>query len=253
MQDIDYIMCTGDLVPHHIWKINRQSNIEVIREIADMLLYYFPNTPVYGAVGNHEGQPRDSFPPPEVPKVFAKFGNQWLYDTVSDSWERLQKQKLPPTARYAGYYSILIRPGFRLISINTNFCYVLNWWVLYKPMDPGHVLNWLVKELQEAEANNELVHIIGHIPPLYVDCYDQWAHQFSRVVSRYAKIIRGQFYGHSHLDEFRIHYDVKNPEIPIGVEYITPNNGPFTNLNPSYRIYYVDGDHPETTRVRATN
>ncbi|KAL7643927.1 UNVERIFIED_CONTAM: hypothetical protein RMT77_005936 [Armadillidium vulgare] len=246
--DIDYIMCTGDLVPHHIWRINPDSNVHVIRDVTDMILHYFPKTPVYGAIGNHEAYPRDSFPPPEVPEVFSKFGNQWLYDAVSETWERLQRQPLPSTARYAGYYSILIRPRFRLISINTNFCYILNWWVLYKPIDPGHVLNWLVKELQQAETNGELVHIIGHIPPLYVDCYDQWAHQFSRLVSRYAHIIRGQFYGHSHLDEFRIHYDVKDPRVPVGVEYITPNNGPFTNLNPSYRIYHVDGDHPETTR-----
>ena len=52
------------------------------------------------------------------------------------------------------------------------------------------------------------------------------------------------------MDEFKIHYDVKNPRRPVGVEYITPNNGPFHDLNPSYRIFYVDGDHPKTTRVR---
>ena len=111
------------------------------------MLKFFPDTPIYGAIGNHESYPRDrynpisymlffssnlicpefSYPPPEVPKVFAKFGNQWLYDTVVNSWEKLQKQPLPPSARYAGYYSILIRPGLRLISLNTNFCYILNW------------------------------------------------------------------------------------------------------------------------------
>ncbi|RXG59449.1 Sphingomyelin phosphodiesterase 2, partial [Armadillidium vulgare] len=125
-EDIDYIMCTGDLVPHHIWRINPDSNVHVIRDVTDMILHYFPKTPVYGAIGNHEAYPRDSFPPPEVPEVFSKFGNQWLYDAVSETWERLQRQPLPSTARYAGYYSILIRPRFRLISINTNFCYILN-------------------------------------------------------------------------------------------------------------------------------
>ncbi|KAB7498279.1 Sphingomyelin phosphodiesterase 2 [Armadillidium nasatum] len=116
--DIDYILCTGDLVPHHIWRVNPDSNIHVIRDVTDMILHYFPKTPVYGAIGNHEAYPRDSFPPPEVPEVFSKFGNQWLYDAVSETWERLQKQPLPSTARYAGNG----HEWLTLIQRNTNFC-----------------------------------------------------------------------------------------------------------------------------------
>ncbi|KAK7069799.1 Sphingomyelin phosphodiesterase [Halocaridina rubra] len=246
--DIDYVLCTGDLVPHHIWKISRQENVAVISEMTEMLLGFFPNAPIYGSIGNHESFPRDSFPPPENPEVWQKFGNQWLYDSISEQWSHLMREPVPPSARQAGHFSVLIRPGFRIISINTNFCYRLNWWILYKSVDPGLLLRWLVRELQMAESKGELVHIIGHLPPYYADCYDQWAHQFNRVVSRYSHIIRGQFYGHSHYDEFRIHYDMKSPSNAVGIEYISPNNGPFHDLNPSYRIFYIDGDHPETTR-----
>ena len=72
------------------------------------------------------------------------------------------------------------------------------------------------------------------------------------VLLRYANIIRGQFYGHSHLDEYRIHYDTDEPSKPVGVEYITPNAGPWTNLNPAYRIFYVDGDDSDSKRVGAS-
>ncbi|XP_076032765.1 sphingomyelin phosphodiesterase-like [Oratosquilla oratoria] len=247
-QDIDYILCTGDLVPHHIWKITPQENVKVMGEARKLVQSYFPKVPVYGAVGNHESFPRDSFPPPEVPEVWNRFGVQWLYDAVSTQWSHMMRQPAPASSRFGGYYSVLVRPGFRIISINTNYCYRFNWWLLYKSVDPGLVLRWLVEELQAAEERGELVHLIGHIPPLYTDCVMQWAHEFSRVVSRFSHIIRGQFYGHSHLDEFRVHYDVDNPLHPIGIEYITPNNGPFRDLNPSYRIFTIDGDHPETTR-----
>lgn len=246
--DVDYVLSTGDLVPHHIWKITPRENIAIMREMTDLLLEYFPNLPIYGAIGNHESFPRDSFPPPESPEVWSRFGVQWLYDAVADQWSRLMGSQVPPTARFAGYYSVLARPGLRIISINTNYCYRLNWWLLYKSVDPGMVLRWLVSELQQAESRGEVVHIIGHIPPFYSDCFAQWAHQFSRIVSRYAHIIRGQFYGHSHQDEFRVHYDVNAPNKPIGVQYVSPNNGPFHDLNPSYRVFYIDGDHPETTR-----
>lgn len=38
-------------------------------------------------------------------------------------------QPAPHSARYGGFYSVLARPGFRIISINTNYCYRLNWCV----------------------------------------------------------------------------------------------------------------------------
>ena len=59
LQDIDYVVCTGDLVPHHIWKVSREGNLAVVREMADLVKGFFPNIPIYGAVGNHESFPRD--------------------------------------------------------------------------------------------------------------------------------------------------------------------------------------------------
>lgn len=36
-----------------------------------------------------------------------------------------------------------------------------------------------------AEAEGDYVHIIGHVAPLYPDCYEEWGHQFSRIVTRF--------------------------------------------------------------------
>lgn len=58
-QDIDYIMWTGDSVPHDLWKITRRGNRAVLSQVADMIHQYFPGTPVYGSIGNHESFPRD--------------------------------------------------------------------------------------------------------------------------------------------------------------------------------------------------
>ncbi|CAL4139124.1 unnamed protein product, partial [Meganyctiphanes norvegica] len=246
--DVDYILNTGDLVPHHIWRVSQEDNLDIINESTEMMLNYFPNIPIYSTVGNHESFPVNSFPAPET-DAWATFNVQWLYDSLAEQWSRLMHQDVPSTAKYAGYYSVLARPGLRIISINTNYCYRFNWWLLYKSEDPGDVLKWLTKELESAEAAEEKVHIIGHVPPLISDCFQQWAHQFSRIVSRFSNTIRGQFYGHSHFDEFRLHYDTDATDIPVGVEYITPNNGPFNHLNPAYRIFYVDGEHDNSSRV----
>lgn len=35
----------------------------------------------------------------------------------------------------------------------------------------------------------------------------------------------------------------------MNVAYIAPSVTPFSNFNPGYKIYYVDGDHVDTSRV----
>lgn len=36
------------------------------------------------------------------------------------------------------------------------------------------------------------------------------------------------------------------------VAYVGPSVSPYYDLNPGYRIYYVDGDHDKSTRVGKT-
>ena len=66
------------------------------------------------------------------------------------------------------------------------------------------------------------------------------------ITRRYENIIRGQFFGHTHYDEFEVFHD---GERPMGVAYIAPSQTPWFDLNPAYRIYHIDGDRPDTTRV----
>jgi sphingomyelin phosphodiesterase len=68
------------------------------------------------------------------------------------------------TVRAAGYYTTLIRPGFRLIALNNNDCYIYNWWVMYSRTEIQATMQWLHDTLLAAERANERVHIIKHIP-----------------------------------------------------------------------------------------
>ena len=58
-----------------------------------------------------------------------------------------------------------MRPHLRVISINTNFCNNLNFWLLLNFADPHYHLHWLYKQLHKAEMNKEKVYLLGHIPP----------------------------------------------------------------------------------------
>ncbi|XP_019869061.1 sphingomyelin phosphodiesterase [Aethina tumida] len=244
--DIDYIIWTGDLPPHDIWNQTKESNLEIIQTMAEMMSEIFPNTPIFPALGNHEAIPAGSFAPPWMKD--DDLGISWLYTKVAENWKKWLPESAENTVMHGGFFSVLLRPGFRLISLNTNYCHSLSWWLLVNSTDPAQELKWLVYQLQEAENNDEKVHIIGHIPPGSSDCMKTWSANFNRIVNRYENIITGQFYGHSHADEFEVFYDMPENSRATNVAYLGPSVTTYDNYNPAYRIYYVDGDHNATTR-----
>lgn len=70
------------------------------------------------------------------------------------------------------------------------------------------------------------------------------------LIIRYESTITAQFFGHTHYDEFQVFYDTQDLRRALSIAYVGPSVTPYYDLNPGYRIYYVDGDHPKTTRVR---
>lgn len=71
-------------------------------------------------------------------------------------------------------------------------------------------------------------------------------------VFRYESTITAQFFGHTHNDEFELFYDTSDLGRAVNVAFIGPSVTPYADLNPGYRIYYVDGDHDKSTRVSIT-
>ncbi|CAH1158391.1 unnamed protein product [Phyllotreta striolata] len=262
--DIDYIIWTGDLPPHDIWNQTKESNLNIIKECVEQMFRYFPTTPIFPAVGNHESVPAGSFAPPWLKNENHTIS--WLYTTLADHWRRWLPSTAGNTLLHGAFYSVLLRPGFRLISLNTNYCHSLNWWLLVNSTDPADELKWLINELQNAENNNEKVHIIGHIPPGSSDCLKTWSKNFYSIVDRFRDTITAQFYGHSHADEFELFYETENfsknlarrrwwqaiknknnslltfTGQPINVAYLGPSITTYENHNPAFRIYYVEGD-----------
>nr|XP_045588555.1 sphingomyelin phosphodiesterase-like [Procambarus clarkii] len=170
----------------------------------------------------------------------------WLYQELARQWSRLVPQLDNSTVTRAAYYSVLLQPGFRIISFNSMFGYSSNLWLVEDSQDPGEELAWLEEQLNRAEASGELVHLLGHVPPGILEAERTWSREFNRIVVRYENTIRGLFYGHTHFDELEIFHD---GERPVGVAYIAPSQTPWYGLNPAYRIYYVDGDRENSTRV----
>ncbi|CAH0405385.1 unnamed protein product [Chilo suppressalis] len=244
--DIDYILWTGDLPPHDIWNQTKEENLKVLQETVAQMSDMFPGVPIFPALGNHEASPVNSFPPPYISSPDLNIA--WLYDELDSQWRRWLPAGVSPTVRRGAFYSVLVRPGFRIISLNMNYCNNKNWWLLMNSTDPATELQWLIYELQTAEFSGEKVHIIGHIPPGHSDCLKIWSRNYYAIVNRYESTITAQFFGHTHYDEFEVFYDPNDLGRATSIAYVGPSVSPYYDLNLGYRIYYVDGDHPATTR-----
>ncbi|XP_076437537.1 sphingomyelin phosphodiesterase-like isoform X2 [Babylonia areolata] len=239
-QQYDYIMWTGDLPAHNVWNQSRTDQTGLLYNLTAMLNMYFPHTPIFPAVGNHESSPVNSFPPRFVT---GSQSIQWLYDALARAWSSWLPEEALESVRRGGYYTVSPFPGFRIISLNTNACHEWNWWLFLNTTDPDGQLAWLIDTLLMAETNKEKVHIMGHIPPGIDDCLKYWSYNYYLIVDRFESTISGQFFGHTHKDHFEVFYDTATLTRPTSVAYISPSVTPFSQLNMGYRVFTVDGNY----------
>uniref|UniRef100_A0A1W7R9I3 Sphingomyelin phosphodiesterase n=1 Tax=Hadrurus spadix TaxID=141984 RepID=A0A1W7R9I3_9SCOR len=243
---IDYVLWTGDIPAHDIWNQSRSDQVFLLRYISELMSTYFKGLPIFPALGNHESYPVNSFP---IPEITGKRSVSWLYDELALAWGPWLPSSVLPSIKKGAYYSVKVNPGFRIISLNMNYCNTLNWWLLINTTDPAQQLQWLVNELQTAEFLGEKVHIIGHIPPGANDCLKIWSQNYYRIIDRYNDTVVAQFFGHTHMDEFEVFYDIASHTHPTGIAYVSPSITTYNGVNPGYRIYTVDGNYPNSSRT----
>ncbi|KAF2893416.1 hypothetical protein ILUMI_12760 [Ignelater luminosus] len=242
-RDLDFVYFTGDIINHKVWESNIPCNTKAITDIMLQLKKSFGTIPVYPVLGNHEPHPINLFSPKGVDH--PQLTSQWVFDLSARLWKAWLPIETHKSILHGGFYTTLIKPGIRIIGLNSNFCYIFNWWLFLDDFDLYGQLEWLVKVLLEAEENNEVVHIISHIPNGDTTCLYNWSKEYSKIVNRFSHIIAAQFNGHTHYDETMIFFNNTNPEQAINVAF---NGGSLTtwpHLNPNYKIYYVDSDSGE--------
>jgi sphingomyelin phosphodiesterase len=140
------------------------------------------------------------------------------------------------------YYTVLVKPGFRIIALNNNDCYTYNWWVWYGQESMREQLQWFHDTLLAAEQAGEKVHVVIHIPSGEGSCNSIWSREYTKIIERFHRTISAQFTGHTHKDEFNIYYDRTNKVHATSISFNAGSLTPFSNVNPNYAIYYVDNE-----------
>ncbi|KAF9425307.1 hypothetical protein BGZ94_007661 [Podila epigama] len=243
--NVSFSILTGDIPPHTVWLETKETVVPQTKNAFDTIAEGL-STKVYPAVGNHEAGPTNLFPT----KMSGGDGS-YLYNALANDWSRWLPEDAVKSVRNYGAYTVTPYPGFRIISLNFNFCYTLNFY-LYghtNDHDPNGQLKWLVSQLQAAEDIGERVWIIGHVGPSQTDCIQNWSSLYYQIVQRYSPhVIAEQFFGHTHYDEFSLFYrpGTKSAQNAISTAWIGPSVTPHTDLNPGFRVYKVD---PKTWNV----
>lgn len=151
---------------------------------------------------------------------------------------------LPPAALKTvvngGYYTTLVKPGLRLIALNNNVCFVLNWWLLYEVESVRVQFQWLHDTLLAAEKDGEKVHILAHIPNGDEDYHKPCSREYRRIVDRFHDTILGQFHGHSEYFGYGIFHKNNEMTSPINVAWSGGSIATFSGVNRNYVVYSVD-------------
>ncbi|KAI9495494.1 Metallo-dependent phosphatase-like protein [Zychaea mexicana] len=257
--NIAFGILTGDVPPHEVWSTLPTTKTQLIQDHSYSLLHQhfdspeLVNTMLYPAVGNHEAAPTNMFPvktskiPIENERQYLRL--HWLYHSLAQSWRGwLSHHTISHIEQDSASYVARPVAGLKLISLNTNFCYTMNWWLYEHPMekDPNGILEWLIEQLQESEDKGERAWIIGHIAPGDITCFHDYSNYFQQIVERYSPhVITGQFYGHTHKDEYQVFYrrgENQTAENAISMAYVAPSITPFDEINPGFRMYQVDAE-----------
>eukprot|EP01027_Heterolobosea_sp_BB2_P017299 GEZU01024521.1.p1 GENE.GEZU01024521.1~~GEZU01024521.1.p1 ORF type:complete len:331 (+),score=104.42 GEZU01024521.1:157-1149(+) len=181
-------------------------------------------------------------------------GPNWLFGNVSQYWSRWLSEEALETFKIGGYYTELIQPGLRVVSLNTVFYYI-NDHKVTSLSDPAGQFAWMNQTLTAARQNKERVYIIGHVPMGAderngtANFWPQFNAKFLETILPFSDVIIAHIYGHEHSDTFKLLYDLETNTQPKQVALLSPSITPWYNNhsnsqgfntppnNPGIRIY----------------
>jgi len=221
---------TGDNTSHDIWHQSVNGNLENSKEITSSFQENL-DFKIFPVIGNHE-----SFPV----NVYDFLSNREVYfdSSLAEMWKKWIGDDAIKSFQSDAYYSSFNEKlNLKIIGLNCQACNPENWYLLRDPTDPGKMLEWLRNELYTAENKKERVYILTHISP--GNCLDTWAKIYTAIIDRFSHIIRGQFAGHTHGDNYTAFRDSITNKVN-NVLFMPGSLTTYSRRNPSFRIYEID-------------
>ena len=207
--DPDFILMSGDIVhfpQRNSSDLTPELILYTIEQVTAWVVKTFPNTKLYGALGNHDLSPSNNWPTDP-----AK--SKWLYDKLVQLWSRWLPKDSLETLGKTGWYSVDVAgaTGLRIITPNTNYWAFYNTYLIFNSTIADVQWEWFESELKRARSDGVKVYINGHHPPVGQfegwqadDFWPVYTQKYVQLMERYDDIVVAGFFGHEHVDEFRI-------------------------------------------------
>ncbi len=271
--NIEFIFITGDILCHSYIRrfislyhdiygsendpVNDREMVQkALCYVSHSFNLYFKNIPIYFCIGNNDGYCHDFGKDEHLYKSsYASKYNDIFFENTCDNFytnyikghiasDDFKEHFETPFKKWGAYNLAMPGNGNRIISINTNFFSKKrrDW---NNPWDGAQEqLDWLEIQLADAQANNQSVWLLGHIPPgiqssslfYYDDTPCNFNKQLVTLLSNYGESLRVMFSGHTHMDEFRVYMDTEDQNKSFFV-HVTPSVSPQYSNNPSYTAF----------------
>ena len=116
--DPDFILMSGDIVhfpQRNSSDLTPELMLYTIEQVTAWVVKAFPNTKLYGALGNHDLSPSNNWPTDPA--------NQNGYTSMVQLWSRWLPQESLETLGETGWYSVDVAgaTGLGIITPNTNY------------------------------------------------------------------------------------------------------------------------------------
>jgi len=226
---IDFIIYTGDSASHHDFS-NTPSVVKTsISNINSLFQQYFPKIPIYNNLGNHDTWPIDQTTPIEYNKLLEFIANLWNTDINDITSINIQK---------GGYYSLDLNNSTKLISFNSIFYDGHNLFK-HKNLQTDAQIIWLRSILDKARLNRQTIWFISHIFPTAGESTNEYNTIIKQIMWDYRDIIKYQWWGHSHNDQFILYQNTDsntNQITSFSAGMVSPSIMPDKRF-PAFRIY----------------
>uniref|UniRef100_A0A8C4H3E2 Acid sphingomyelinase-like phosphodiesterase n=1 Tax=Dicentrarchus labrax TaxID=13489 RepID=A0A8C4H3E2_DICLA len=237
-QPQDFIIWTGDSPPHvPAEELSTDLVIQVISNMTQTIRQHFPNLTVFPALGNHDYWPQDQM----------TASTNAIYKAAAQLWKPWLQPEALLTLSQGGFYSQLVKPGLRVVSLNTILYYGPDK-VTSNMTDPAGQFEWLEKTLEKAAQSLEKVYIIAHVPVGYLPfarnttaIRESHNERLVAICREYSHVIAGHFYGHTHRDSIMVLLDQQGK--PVNSLFVSPAVTPIKHVlepysnNPAFRMY----------------
>ncbi|EGR30882.1 ser thr protein phosphatase family protein, putative [Ichthyophthirius multifiliis] len=227
-ETLDFIIWTGDNTNHFIWEQSLEDNLKSTEQITQILQQKLPKIKVFPIMGNHESFPVNNYD-------FGSQREKYFNQRLSSMWQSWIGKEAAEMFANKGFYSTFLNEKVKIIAINTQGANNGNFFLIQNPTDPGKMLEWMREELIDCEKKGFKAIIIGHIPS-NGDVLELWSQVYNSIIYRFADVISGQFFGHTHIDQFVVYRNPENKKIK-NVAFVAPSLTTFVYRLPTFRVF----------------